>query len=424
MPEFAGPPPAAGAPNPTASELRVEGLAQALHANPDLTPEMVTGMGENTAALGQLENLTKALDLGGRPTPDEIPQIVERFQQLRGAKPPAAGEPAPQTPAEAEQAFHIDRAIDQSAAKVEGKGISGTLDQAAEDALQRMRDRGTFKGTRLNAGIPVDDLADMAIWGAAKLAKGTVDFAKWSKEILAEAGPAATSQIKPELANLYAKAQKIYQSHVARTEGKLANTRQLLALYRAGIEGQDWYKYTQAELEQHFGEDAPLFVDMLAATSPNASVAANVSLALKAYAQHKTGQPFEGFMPAVIGNLEKVVKGESPSGPKVTSFKKNLFGDPIPVTVDRWMARAMGWKTDALTPAHYKFLDYTLTQVANKIGVEPRQLQAAIWKAIKEKQGIPGQTAETFEQLLKRQVEKNPALAQTLRDLRAGAPPQ
>jgi hypothetical protein len=29
-------------------------------------------------------------------------------------------------------------------------------------------------------------------------------------------------------------------------------------------------------------------------------------------------------------------------------------------------------------------MDYRLTQVSNRIGIEPRQLQAVIWKAVKE----------------------------------------
>jgi hypothetical protein len=297
-----------------------------------------------------------------------------------------------------------------------GTSISDTLQSAADAALQRVRDRGTFSGTKLNAAVPVDDLADMAIWGAAKIAKGTVDFGKWSKEMIADAG----EQIRPQLEKMYAQSQKIYERHVANTAGELATTRQLMRLYKIGEPGKDWYKNTQKELETHFGDDAPLFVDMLAATSPNSTVASNVTLALKAYTQHKTGQPFEGFMPAVIGNLERAVKGEPFGGPKVSSFKANLFGDPEPVTVDRWMARAMGKPTDTLTPAQYKFYDYTLTQVAKKAGVEPRQLQAGIWKAIKEAEGRAGNTSESFEQVLARNVADKPELKALLQRLQAG----
>ncbi len=298
-------------------------------------------------------------------------------------------------------------------------GIADKLQETADAALDRVRQRGTFKGTKLNAAVPVDDLADMAIWGAAKIAKGTVNFATWSKEMIADAG----AQIKPHLQDLYDQAKNIYQAHVVKTEGKLSNLKELMRLYRAGEEGKDWYKYTQAELEQHLGADAPLFVDMLAVTSPNASVASNVMLALKAYAQYKTGQAFKGFMPAVIQNLEKVVQGESPTGPKVTSFKANLFGNTEAVTVDRWMARAMGWPTDNLTLNQYKFMDYTITQAAKKAGVEPRQMQAAAWKAIKAELGKKGASAETFEQILARNVATKPELGALLQELRNGPRP-
>jgi len=312
------------------------------------------------------------------------------------------------------------KAVEQPAAAAPGLlgNLSKGLDDQANAALDRVRARGTLNGTKLNAAVPVDDLADMAIWGAAKLAKGTVDFAKWSKEMVQDAGAA----IKPHLQELYAKAQKIYDGHVEKTAGNLTSTKEMIKLYRAGKAGEDWYKYTQKELEQHFGEDAPLFVDMLAATSPNSTVASNVTLALKAYTQHKTGQPFSGFMPAVIGNLEKVVRGEVPTGPKVSSFKANLFGDPEPVTVDRWMARAMGWPSDNLTGAQYKFLDYTITQAAKKAGVEPRQMQAAVWKSIKDQQGRAGNTAESFEQVLARNVRTKPELSELLKSLREARP--
>jgi hypothetical protein len=297
--------------------------------------------------------------------------------------------------------------------------VSDALQEHADAAIERMRQRGTFKGTQMNALVPVNDLADMAIWGAAKIAKGTVDFAKWSKEMIADAGPA----IKPHLEKMWADAQKIYARRVAETAGNMPTTKRVLAMYKAGKLGEDWYKHTQTELEQHFGPDAPMFVDMLAATSPNNTVEGNVTMALKAYTQYKTGQPFKGYMPAVIGNLEKVVKGISPSGPKVSSFKANLFGDPDRVTVDRWIARAMGRQSDNLTAGQYKFLDYQLTQLAKKAGVEPRQMQAAIWRAIKDEQGRAGNTNESFEQVLQRHVATKPDLARVIRQLREAQAP-
>jgi hypothetical protein len=296
--------------------------------------------------------------------------------------------------------------------------LQQSLDKVADEAKQRIDQRGTFKGNKLNMNLPVDDLGDMAIWGAAKIARGAVTFAKWSKEMVSEFG----DSVKPHLEKLWTKAQEWHDKNLEKMGGNLTSTKELLKLYREGKAGQDWYKYTRAELEQYFGKDAELFTDFLAATSPNATVASNVTQALKAYQQFKMNQPFRGFMPAVIGNLEKLAKGQPPVGPKVSSFKANLFGDPMPVTVDRWMMRAAGWPGKMMTPQQYKFFDAYFTQIALKAGVEPRQLQAGIWRAIKEAEQKVGNTSESFEEVLKRNMEQKPELRKVIEELRKGKP--
>jgi hypothetical protein len=92
--------------------------------------------------------------------------------------------------------------------------LSARLESQAQAALDRIRQRGTFTGQKLNAGLPLDDLADLALWGAAKLAKSTVDFAGWSRDALAEFG----ERVRPYLARIYqaAHAQLEDQSPAAR----------------------------------------------------------------------------------------------------------------------------------------------------------------------------------------------------------------
>jgi hypothetical protein len=343
-----------------------------------------------------------------RPKPQAVPveapseledQLARSIEQAKARKaavqaPEELAEPTAAAPIESAPAGHTFESVSQK------------LQDAADAALERLRQRGTLSGTKLNAGIPLEDMGDMAIWGAAKMAKGVVDFGKWSKELIAEAG----DNIKPYLQELYAKAQKIYSRHLETTANALPNTQQMLKMYKQGIEGQDWYANTHEELSKFFGDDTNRFVDFLAATSPNNTVAGNVSQALKAYMQYKNGQPFTGFLPAHIDMLNKAAADQPFGGLKVSSFAKNLKGDPIAVTVDRWIARAMGLG-DAVTPQQYKFADYLITQVANKKGIEPRQLQAAIWKAMKDSQGIAGQTGDAFEAVLQRKLMKDPDLA-------------
>lgn len=264
----------------------------------------------------------------------------------------------------------------------------------------------------LGAAVP-GNLGDMGIWGAAKMAKGVTEYGPWAQEMMQDADPS----IEPYLPEMYQDSRKILDTHLEKTANQLPNTKKLLTMYKQGIEGQDWYAHTRDELEQHFGPDTDQFIDFLAATSPNNTVAGNVTQALKAYQQYKSGQPFTGFLPAHIDMLNKAVAEEPFGGLKVSSFTQNLKGDPIAVTVDRWMGRALGMG-EKFTDPQYKFADYLITQAAHAKGIEPRQMQAAIWKTIKDSEGIAGQTGASFETVLNQKLAKDPALAAALAQAR------
>lgn len=302
------------------------------------------------------------------------------------------------------------------------QGLSDRLQSAADAATQRMRDRGSFSGTSLNSMPNPADLADIAIWGAAKLAQGTVKFGQWSKAMVNELG----DQVKPHLEKLYADSQKIYDRHVKTTEGQMPATKELLKKFHEGESGADWYEKTREELERIFGPDAKLFSDFLAATTNNATVEANLAFALKAYKQYRLGQKWEGFMEDVKGQLDKALAGEQFGGMKVQSFQKNLWGEADPVTVDRWMHRAFGFRKSGITPGQYKFIDYQITQMANRLKMEPRQVQAAIWKAIKEAEQKAGNTSQSFEELLPDRIAKDPQMQALIERAKAGeaAPPR
>ena len=353
----------------------------------------------------------------GKPSKMVMQKVGPRLEVLIN-NPEEVALPRSVTGVGAEEApSELETQLRQSLEQVKpGSGFeraSQTLQDAADAALERMRQRGTFSGTKLQAGIPIDDMGDMAIWGAAKMAKGAVNFAQWSKEMIAEAG----DQIKPYLQKLWFDAQKIYDKHLETTANALPNTKRLLSMYQKGIEGQDWYAKTRSELQRFFGDDTDKFMDMLAATSPNSTVASNLTLALKAFQQYRNRQEFSGFMQPVIDNLNRAVAGEELSGPKVSSFSKNLRGDPEAVTVDRWISRVMGYGEKTLTGNEYKFIDYVLTQVAKQRGIEPRQLQAAIWKAARD-QAKAKTTGAPFEDVLKAKAAKDPNLAAFIEQVR------
>jgi len=73
-----------------------------------------------------------------------------------------------------------------------------------------------------------------------------------------------------------------------------------------------------------FGDDADLFCDLLAATSPRKQVKANWRVALRVYNAFKAGQeiPRTGLMPAHLGNIVRALNGRELSGPKVQPLQR------------------------------------------------------------------------------------------------------
>ena len=84
--------------------------------------------------------------------------------------------------------------------KIEVVGFKAKLDLAEQKALDRIKKRGT----RLTTGIDPAEMADLAIIGAAKIARGTIKFTEWSAEMVREYG----ARIKPYLKQIYARSQK------------------------------------------------------------------------------------------------------------------------------------------------------------------------------------------------------------------------
>ena len=67
-------------------------------------------------------------------------------------------------------------------------------------------------------------------------------------------------------------------------------------------------------------------------------------------------------------------------GPKVSAFARAIAGDASAVVIDTWMIQAAGLpSTTTLSPKQYDLFARAITTIANRNGVEPRILQAAIW---------------------------------------------
>ena len=143
----------------------------------------------------------------------------------------------------------------------------------------------------------------------------------------------------------------------------------------------DWYTSSRKSAQAHFPEDWELFLGFLAATSANATVKANMTLALRAYTQHANGKPFTRFMGQVIANLQNVVDGKPLNGKKITAFYRALKGDKNAVVVDRWIARAYGFKK--VTPKNYDRIERNVRHEAAANEMAPSDFQAWKWASIR-----------------------------------------
>ena len=150
---------------------------------------------------------------------------------------------------------------------------------------------------------------------------------------------------------------------------------------------RDWYKEHQEVLEDFFGDYAELFQEILAVTSQASSVKANVGLALKAFGQLMRGEEFDarlrgqekgGYLDAVIGNLNAIKNKTDVSGRKISNYKAANEGDVTRVVVDRHIARLL-FGVDTPSKSQYDLAEKLLTEIANEIGWEPSQVQAALW---------------------------------------------
>ena len=167
------------------------------------------------------------------------------------------------------------------------------------------------------------------------------------------------------------------------------NTSKVMSYFRAGFEERQWYNATFTHIEEIFEDDAPLFCDILAATSANTSVKGNVTLALKAYQQYKNDRAFVGYLPVVVSMLNQIRENyetgiHKPFGSdKIQAFALALKGDLTQCVVDRWILRAYGI-TGRPTPKRARDIKAHCQKIAKRYGVTVSEAQAAIWCGIKK----------------------------------------
>ncbi len=178
--------------------------------------------------------------------------------------------------------------------------------------------------------------------------------------------------------------------------------RNLEAAAAEGEPGRFWYERSGKAILDALGGDkveAEKLVQAIAITSATTGVKPNFDHALRAYAQYKAGKPIKtGRFPAAMSKrVQAVFEGTDWEGRKTNNFYVNLMREIDPtkvqgVTADIWMMRAFGFKnadgspySGSPTDAQYTFVEEETKRIADRLGWEPQQVQAAIWVANKAK---------------------------------------
>ena len=167
-----------------------------------------------------------------------------------------------------------------------------------------------------------------------------------------------------------------------------------------GEEGRFWYERSAEGIKRIAGGDKELALELaqlVAIYSPQQPIIGNLSLAVRAMNQYRfTGEVAVGQVWQKAA-AQRVLSGAGDwTGRKTNNFYVNFLEDIDPkrfkaegfkgdeVTGDMWMARVFGYKTDALSHGRYDIIEETVRHLAKERGWKPKQVQAAIWTAIKD----------------------------------------
>lgn len=153
----------------------------------------------------------------------------------------------------------------------------------------------------------------------------------------------------------------------------------------------NWYRQAREEIEFHFGDDADLFCNLLAATSPRKSIKANWRLARRLYTSWKQNgwicsTDLKSCLPAHRLNVLRTFRNEPLHGRKVRAFAENLRGNMKEVTVDIWMLRYFGF-ADRPTELAVNTVVRRVKSLAADAGLEPGQMQAVLWAKSLRREG-------------------------------------
>jgi len=190
----------------------------------------------------------------------------------------------------------------------------------------------------------------------------------------------------------------------------------LMTAAQESADFRDWYRRHEPLIDELFGEDAKLFKSILAATSQAASVLANVGLALKAYKQLKDGQPFTGYLPGVINNLDRIRGEQALFGPKIEAFGGAMQSQVDQVAVDRHIGELLFGRPKP-SPAMIRKAKQVIAQIAQQLGWEPREVQASLWAYNQMRRGGTPETVMNYHTVLNNKAQEIQLIRQAYQNI-------
>jgi len=168
-----------------------------------------------------------------------------------------------------------------------------------------------------------------------------------------------------------------------------------------GIDGRDWYKHATAQIDfvaNSEGWDCDEFAGVLATTSPRCSVLRNIRLGLHfMHFRNLRVIPMKGIRTSV----QRFVDGKGIAGQKTNAFYHNLTGRYDHVTLDVWMAYALGInQTDFNRKGTRLEATRRVVRVARRLRIEPAAAQAAIWTGYRRGKGHSDSTFDVVSEYL------------------------
>jgi len=188
-----------------------------------------------------------------------------------------------------------------------------------------------------------------------------------------------------------------------------------------GESGRMWYEDSARAIMELAGGDkerAAQIAQLVAIYSPQKAVIPNMGEAIKAYNTWLMKRPIDNGQDWQKAAAQRVLDGEGDwDGRKTNNFYRNFLEDIDKarwkkeryltkaeqrkaladnkiykgqtelgeVTADMWMARVFGYLRTGVSEGRYDVIESVTKQIAKETGWKPKQVQAAIWTAIKDK---------------------------------------